>query len=197
MLQDRVTMRPLGDALEDVARVVSMDLRGHGGSSAIHGVALAISDLVTDVVAVLDAAEVREPVYVVGVGLGAVIAQGMETSHPDRVAGTVIVNFPTDAMLDAATLKDIANRAYREQTEQALNKLLDLNWGEDWKDSVPKARAAAARRSAGAIHPVLTALSHEQIEPAESLLLPGGTPFGEDEDVERVVAAISRLIAGN
>src|SRR5699024_1899986 len=122
--------------------------RGHGGSSAIHGVDLTIRDLVTDAFAVLDAAEVPGPVVVVGVELGAIIASGMREVQPDRIADTVLVNLPSAEMLDADTLIEIATLAYREQVEKALNRWLDLSWGEGWKESVPRARIAAARRSA-------------------------------------------------
>ena len=187
LLADRASLRPLTDALEDQATTIVMDIRGHGGSSAIHGVDLKISDLVTDAFAVLDAAEVSAPVTVVGVELGAVIASGMREVQPDRVADTVLVNLPSAEMLDANTLIEIATLAYREQVEKALNRWLDLSWGEGWKESVPRARIAAARRSAGAIHPVLSALAEANLGDTESISLPGGMPFAEDEAVEKVM----------
>ena len=187
LLSDRASLRPLTDALEDQATTIVMDIRGHGGSSAIHGVDLKISDLVTDAFAVLDAAEVSAPVTVVGVELGAVIASGMREVQPDRVADTVLVNLPSAEMLDADTLIEIATLAYREQVEKALNRWLDLSWGKGWKESVPRARIAAARRSAGAIHPVLSALAEANLGDTESISLPGGMPFAEDEAVEKVM----------
>ena len=187
LLSDRASLRPLTDALEDQATTIVMDIRGHGGSSAIHGVDLKISDLVSDAFAVLDAAEVSAPVTVVGVELGAVIASGMREVQPDRVADTVLVNLPSAEMLDADTLIEIATLAYREQVEKALNRWLDLSWGEGWKESVPRARIAAARRSAGAIHPVLSALAEVNLGDTESISLPGGMPFAEDEAVEKVM----------
>ena len=187
LLADRASLRPLTDALEDQATTIVMDIRGHGGSSAIHGVDLKISDLVSDAFAVLDAAEVSAPVTVVGVELGAIIASGMREVQPDRVADTVLVNLPSAEMLDADTLIEIATLAYREQVEKALNRWLDLSWGEGWKESVPRARIAAARRSAGAIHPVLSALAEANLGDTESISLPGGTPFAEDAAVEKVM----------
>lgn len=187
LLSDRASLRPLTDALEDQATTIVMDIRGHGGSSAIHGVDLTIGDLVTDAFAVLDSAEVPGPVVVVGVELGAIIASGMREVQPDRVADTVLVNLPSAEMLDADTLIEIATLAYREQVEKALNRWLDLSWGEGWKESVPRARIAAARRSAGAIHPVLSALAEANLGDTESISLPGGMPFAEDEAVEKVM----------
>lgn len=197
LLADRASLRPMMDTLEGVATVIAMDIRGHGGSSAIHGVNLGLTDLVNDAFAVLDAAGISRPVAVVGVELGAVIAAEMQSNHPERVSGTLLVNYPTAEMRDAETLTDIAMRAYREQTEQALNRWLDLSWGHGWQESAPRPRIAAARRSAGAIHPVLTALASADLVEQESLSLPGGLPFAAEEDVARVMDKLQPLLVTN
>ncbi len=193
LLGSRASLYPLMDALEEQATVIAMDLRGHGGSSAIHGVDLHLDDLVADALAVLDAAEVAQPTIVVGIELGAVIAARLYQQHPGRITGVVLVNYPTDQMRDADTLADIATRAYREQAEQALNMWLDLSWGSGWKESTPRSRVAAARRSAQAIHPVLTALAAANLPPAESLDLPGSEPFAGDEAIDLVVGEVEAL----
>lgn len=196
LLADRASLRPLMDALVDQATVITMDLRGHGGSSAIHGVDMQIPALVDDAFAVLDAAEITAPVVVVGVELGAVIATMMQETNSERLTGTVLVNYPSAEMRDPATLADIATRAYREQTEQALNRWLDLSWGEGWQGRVPKPRIAAARRSAQAIHPVLTAMAAANLPDVESLHLPGGVPFASDEAVHQVMQELGPHLIG-
>ena len=193
LLASRSSLYPLMDALEGTATVIAMDLRGHGGSSAIHGVDLHIDDLVADAVAVLDAADVTGPVIVVGIELGAVIAQRLQQQHATRVAGSVLVNYPTADMLDAATLTDIATHAYREQAERALTMWLDLSWGSGWQDTVPRSRVAAARRSAQAIHPVLTAMAAANLLPIESLQVPGGDPFASGDVVHKVIGKLEAL----
>lgn len=190
LLQGRITMRPLTDALEELATVISMDLRGHGGSSAMHGLDAQIADLADDALAVLDAAGIEAPVTVVGVELGAVIATAMADIRPNRVARTVLVNYPAGEMLDADILKNIADTAYRGQADSALTRWLDLSWGSGWKNSVAKPRIGAARRSVEAIHPMLTALAKEHVEEQESIVLPGGAPFDKDEDLQLALAAI-------
>lgn len=196
LLADRASLRPLMDALVDQATVITMDLRGHGGSSAIHGVDMQIPALVDDAFAVLDAAEITAPVVVVGVELGAVIATMMQETNSERLTGTVLVNYPSAEMRDPATLADIATRAYREQTEQALNRWLDLSWGEGWQGRVPKPRIAAARRSAQAIHPILTAMAAANLPDVESLHLPGGVPFASDEAVHQVMQELGPHLIG-
>lgn len=192
-LQGRVTLRPLTDALEERTEVISMDLRGHGGSSAVHGLNLQLTDLADDAFAVLDAAEVTSGVVVVGIELGAVIAATMQQSQPERVREILMINHPAADMLDAAILNSIADAAYRGQAEQALTRWLDLSWGVGWKESVSKSRIAAARRSVEAIHPMLTALAKAGVSEQPSLQLPGGSPFEDASDLESVLAAIESL----
>lgn len=190
LLQDRVTMRPLTDELAERMSVIAMDLRGHGGSSAVHGLDLKLQDLVGDALVVLDAAEVESDVIVVGVELGAVIAAELQLTYPDRVREMVLINYPTGDMLVTEAITEIADLAYREQVEQAVTRWLNLSWGDGWRESVPKPRAAAARRSAGAIHPMLMALAQAGVSAHESLSLPGGAPFADDERLVSVVEAI-------
>lgn len=194
VLQGRITLRPLTDALAERTMVISMDLRGHGGSSAVHGLNLRVSDLAEDAFAVLDAAEVTSAVTIVGVELGAVIASAMRESRPDRVGEVVMVNHPAGEMLDAGILNSIADTAYAGQAEKALTRWLDLSWGAGWQDSIPKPRIAASRRSVEAIHPMLTALAKAEITELPSLRVPGGTPFDEEADLATVLAAIESLL---
>ncbi len=193
LLASRASLYPLMDALEDKATVIAMDLRGHGGSSAIHGVDLHLDDLIADSLAVLDAAEVAGKAIVIGIELGAVIAERLLEHHPDRVAGAVLVNYPTAEMLDSSTLSDIAMRAYREQVEQALYMWLDLSWGADWQTTAARNRIAAARRSAQAIHPMLTALAAANLSSIDSLEIAGGDPFGSDDVIGIVVEKLEAL----
>jgi hypothetical protein len=93
-------------------------------------------------------------------------------------------------------LTDIATRAYREQTDQALNRWLDLSWGEGWRENVPKPRIAAARRSVQAIHPILTAIAAANLPDVDSLRLPGGTPFASDEAVSTVMQELGPHLIG-
>lgn len=193
-LQGRVTMRPLADALAERTTTIAMDLRGHGGSSAVHGLDMQVRNLVDDAFAVLDAAEIDSGVVVVGVELGAIVASHMQAAHPDRIRDAVLINYPSGEMLDTDTLNAIADMAYKGQAELALNRWLDLSWGTGWQDSTSRARIAAARRSVEAIHPMLTALARAEVAASESIQLPGGMPFDDEEDLATTLAAIGRII---
>lgn len=190
LLSDRVAMRPLADELEESARVVVIDLRGHGASSAIHGVNLQFDDLASDVLAVLDAVEITEPVTVVGVEVGAVVAQRLQATAPGRVGDVVAINYPANIGADRELLRAIGDRAYKGQIEPAVDQWLTLSWGEDWKTTVSKPRIASARRSAGALHPILMALADAELVEMSSLDVPGGMPFAADADLNRGLALL-------
>lgn len=196
LLQTRNTLIPLLDALEERGTVIAMDLRAHGGSSTVQGLNLRLQDLVDDAFAVLDTADTNSPAIIVGVGVGAIIADSMYQQTPERIQGVVLINYPNDEMLDEDVITSIANTAYKGQAEQAVSRWLDLSWGEGWKDSMPKSRIAAARRSAEAIHPILMALVKADVQARESITLPGGSPFEEDEHLAQVLDAIQQVVSG-
>ncbi len=190
VLSDRMAMRPLSDALQDSNRVITMDLRGHGGSSAIHGVDLHLDDLARDALAVLAAAEISGPSAVVGVGIGAAIAQRMQVIAPERVGKAVLINLPISSPQEAGTLRAIAEQAYKGQAESAVNQWLDREWGGDWRSTVPKARVASARRSAASLHAMLIALADGEVQEANALTLPGAAPFAADTAVDQVMTLL-------
>jgi pimeloyl-ACP methyl ester carboxylesterase len=68
-------------------RVIWFDNRGTGDSQATE--VASISDMVSDAIAVLDAAGV-EQAHVYGVSLGGVIVQQLALEHPDRVLSLVL-----------------------------------------------------------------------------------------------------------
>lgn len=71
-------------------KLVAVDLRGHGASPrAAAGTSL--DDLAEDVVGVLDELALRN-VHVVGFSLGALVAQRLAISHPDRAVSLTLVS---------------------------------------------------------------------------------------------------------
>jgi 3-oxoadipate enol-lactonase len=70
------------------ARAVVLDNRGTGHSDRIRGL-LSMPLLVTDVLAVMDAAEL-ESAHVLGVSMGGMIAQHLALDHPERVRSLIL-----------------------------------------------------------------------------------------------------------
>ncbi|WP_299960461.1 alpha/beta fold hydrolase [uncultured Modestobacter sp.] len=76
-------------------RVIAYDHRGHG-DSPVPADDLSLTDLVDDVVALLDRLDVAQ-VDVVGVSLGGTVGLGLATARPDRVRTLVTINSPVFA----------------------------------------------------------------------------------------------------
>ena len=78
-------------------RVLRYDQRGFGHSEKVSGASatLALSDMVADIIALLDALSIQAPVHVVGSALGAGIAAAFAARHPSRVARLVIQSLVT------------------------------------------------------------------------------------------------------
>jgi pimeloyl-ACP methyl ester carboxylesterase len=83
-----VVWSPQLDGLSDVARVIALDLPGHGATGGAG--ASAIGDYVAWVADFLDAAGLRRMVLG-GHSMGGAVAQALALGHPERIDGLVLV----------------------------------------------------------------------------------------------------------
>lgn len=81
-------------AFTDRYRVLRYDTRGHGGTVGPPG-ACTISDLVDDVVGLLDALEIPR-VHFVGLSLGGIIGQRLGASFPERLHSLTLCDTSSD-----------------------------------------------------------------------------------------------------
>jgi pimeloyl-ACP methyl ester carboxylesterase len=81
--------------------VVALDFRGHGGSEHGHASAYSFEDYAADVLALLDTLDGPPPI-VIGHSMGGYMTAWVAAHHPQRVAGTVIVDILTDWPADFA-----------------------------------------------------------------------------------------------
>ncbi len=72
-------------------RVIAPDLRGFGKTAAPEGI-YAIDDMADDVVELLDALKISEPVVVGGLSMGGYIALSMAVRHAKRLRGLMLMN---------------------------------------------------------------------------------------------------------
>ncbi|WP_068147071.1 3-oxoadipate enol-lactonase [Rhodococcoides corynebacterioides] len=80
-------------ALADVASVLTVDVRGHGGSPVTDTGApddVTVDHLAADVLALLDDLG-QGRVHVVGLSLGGAVAQTLAAQHPDRIASLTVL----------------------------------------------------------------------------------------------------------
>jgi non-heme chloroperoxidase len=114
---NRATWGPLAKALQEMAPTVSwisMDLRGHGGSSlpvlapsnSITADGFRLPDYAADMVGLLDELGV-ERVFLVGHSLGGLIGQEVALSYPDRLQGLVMVATTTNSRDNPIFVRDV------------------------------------------------------------------------------------------
>ncbi|HEU0116461.1 MAG TPA: alpha/beta fold hydrolase [Thermomicrobiales bacterium] len=171
LLADRAGFAPLRDALVAAGfRIVAPDLRGHGASGALSGRPYPMVELTADALAVLDAAAAPRA-HIVGAGLGGAIALALAEAAPTRVASLAVLapaipgilgpdadrSARVAAAVSATAAAEAAALAIKGQTDRALDRWLEPQWGRGWRERLPRARRGAIRRHAGALGPLLGA----------------------------------------
>jgi pimeloyl-ACP methyl ester carboxylesterase len=90
----------VAEVLGDCFRVIQYDQRGFGLSEKTDEIT--IDDQVSDLAALLDHLDIREPVVLAGAALGAAIAIAFTLEHPQRVSMLVMSSPATGGMTAAA-----------------------------------------------------------------------------------------------
>lgn len=98
-------------AIGSIYRVIAPDLRGHGESPAPEG-AYTMDEMADDVVELLDALSISQPIVLGGLSMGGYVALSLVVRYPDRVRGLML--FDTRAGADtpeAAQNREASARA--------------------------------------------------------------------------------------
>lgn len=77
------------DAFATSHRVIVPDLRGHGQSTVTQGT-VTMRQMADDVVALLDALQITQPITLCGLSMGGYVAWELWRSHPDRLARLIL-----------------------------------------------------------------------------------------------------------
>jgi pimeloyl-ACP methyl ester carboxylesterase len=195
-LLERRSLDPMRERLATNWQVIQPDARGHGGSTGLSGRSFTVSEMATDLYAVLEAAGVAgQPVVLIGHGQGAITALEFARIRPDLVAKLVLIEPDALSLLDGETDAEIAqsrevargasraasDAVYKGLTDRALDLYLGRRWGATWRDDLAKPRVAAIRRHTASLGASLDALDRYQILPAElkALTLPALVIAGE------------------
>lgn len=81
---------PQVEALSDAARIVTVDLRGHGESPSPAG-EYRMEDLAADVLALMDSLGI-DRAHLVGLSLGGAVAQTIALEHPERLRSLTLIS---------------------------------------------------------------------------------------------------------
>lgn len=117
----------VGMPLTRTAEVLLYDLRGHGRSEMVPS-GYRVTDHVADLVALLDAQGMDQPVHLVGGSYGGAVAAAMALEHPQRVASLGLIEglipHPGWGGLVARTMEQAADKLRHGLTaDQAMAEL--------------------------------------------------------------------------
>ena len=124
---------PVVEGLATRARVLTVDLLGHGGSDRPHDSSrYTLAEMVRDLLEVLDAASVKRA-SLVGYSMGGRVALGVAVLQPDRVRRLVLES------ASPGLRGEDEREARRREDECRARKLLDGGLGPfvDWWDARP------------------------------------------------------------
>lgn len=124
-------VRDLSPNLTDVARVLTLDLRGYGKSPRPEDDDFGIPSMARDVVALWDRLGIQASA-VVGFSMGGFVAQALTLDHPSRVRALILVS--TAAGLTPAGADAFARRA-DEIDRAGLARELDTHIANAFTDS--------------------------------------------------------------
>lgn len=94
---DRTMWESQLTTLGSMYRVIAPDLRGHGETAAPDGI-YPIEDMAGDVIELLDALKINEPIVLGGLSMGGYVALALAVRHPKRLRGLML--FDTRAGAD-------------------------------------------------------------------------------------------------
>ena len=112
---DHTMWRGQIEALSDRYRVIAPDLRGFGESGVTAGT-VTMRDMADDLVSLLDALQIGEPVTVGGLSMGGYVAFQFVHDHPERVRALMLCDTRAgaDTAAGIAARRDTAERLLRE-----------------------------------------------------------------------------------
>lgn len=135
-------------ALTDEYRVLRYDTRGHGASDTPEG-PYSFDDLVGDVIALMDAAEIEKAAFM-GLSMGGMTGLGLALDHRDRIARVVCADGRADA---PPAFRDMWDGRIAAVEGGGLDAIVDgtlASWlTEEWRDANPDALGKVRRMVLG------------------------------------------------
>lgn len=149
---NRQMWQPQVEGLADVARVLTIDLRGHGESEIIPG-PYSMDLFASDLHAFLEALNIHQPIVLCGLSMGGYVTFAFQRRYPNRLAGLILTATRAAAdSLDARAGRDQSAALARSQGTDAiiegmLPRLLSPQTQAQRPDLVAQARAIMEKTS--------------------------------------------------
>ena len=147
-------------------RVIAPDLRGHGESAAPEGV-YTMDVMAADVIELLDALQITEPVVVGGLSMGGYVALALWARYPERIRALMLID--TRAAADtpeaARNREELAltvetNGTAKHVVDAMMPKLFSEETRSHHAELIPPVRAAMERTSARGVAGALYGMAH-------------------------------------
>ena len=111
---DRTMWEHQVEAVGALYRVITPDLRGHGETPSPEGI-YPIDDMADDVIELLDALRITEPVVLGGLSMGGYVALSIAVRHPKRLRGLMLLDTKAEADTpEAAAQREVLARTIEE-----------------------------------------------------------------------------------
>lgn len=110
------------DGLQDAARVLAPDLRGHGDSGATPGV-YTMDLLADDLKAFLDGVGITQPVTLCGLSMGGYVTFAFYRRYPERVENLILT--ATRAAADTPEVKANRSQAMQRARLEGIEAIID------------------------------------------------------------------------
>lgn len=118
---NRQMWRPQLQDLSQVARVLALDLRGHGESAAIQGV-YEMESLAEDCAKFLDALGIQRPIILAGLSMGGYVAFAFYRRYAERLAGLILA--ATRAGADSLEVKTSRDQAAEQVKRGGVEEIV-------------------------------------------------------------------------
>ncbi|WP_422925235.1 alpha/beta fold hydrolase [Singulisphaera sp. PoT] len=128
-------------------RIIAPDLRGHGKSAAPDGV-YTMDEMADDVIELLDALQLTEPVVLGGLSMGGYVAFSLIARYPERVRGLMLLDTraKNDSPEAAANREQLAQKVEASHsTEPVIEAMLPKLLGESSREAHPDLAAKVQR----------------------------------------------------
>jgi pimeloyl-ACP methyl ester carboxylesterase len=159
----RVMWRPQVEALQDLYRVITPDLRGFGDTGAFAGPP-SVEQMADDVATLLTELAITEPVVLGGLSMGGYVALAFARRHADRLRALVLADTRSEADGPEARanrdqlIRFAAGHTARDVIDQMLPKMVSQETSGHRPEVVEEVRRIASAQSPDGIIGALQAL---------------------------------------